>query len=337
MCRKYGLLKPAFTNNRLIVYDPKDHPVFFPSDPDEQVPDVSLDSESEDEESEEFKIIKINKFEQQLALDALNSWKKITRFELVPEHVETRSLYNPEAGPELEQGKIQMWIDIFPMGNFKTNTMPKPIDITLRKPKKFQLRIIIKRTRNVILDDTNPITGEKKSDIYIKAFLCDQEKVYQSTDVHYNSFNGSGEFNWRFVFDFEYLPAEKKIVFTQRQKFGLTLIESKSRPIINLHCYDADNFSSDDLLGTLELDMSKFIQGGNSSESCSLRMKNDLKWPKINLFKRKYCKGWWPFEALDGTLAGKLEAEFQILGDKEAEKNPAGRGHEPPQALEIPE
>ncbi|RMZ93702.1 fer-1 6 isoform X2, partial [Brachionus plicatilis] len=313
MCRKFSLLKPSFSNNKLIVYDPKDHPVFFPSDPDDQVPDLSQESDSDDDDNEEFKIIKINKHEQQLALDALNSWKKITKVDLIPEHVETRSLYNPEAGPELEQGKVQMWIDMFPMGNYKTSTVPKPVDITLRKPKKFQLRVVIKRTRNVILDDTNPITGEKKSDIYIKGFLCDQEKVYQSTDVHYNSFNGSGDFNWRFVFDFEYLPAEKKIVFSQRQKFGLSVIEGKSRPIVNLHCYDADNFSSDDLLGTLELDLSKFSQGAGSAEICSLKMKNDPKWPRINLFKRKFYKGWWPFEAIDGTLAGKLEAEFQIL------------------------
>lgn len=31
----------------------------------------------------------------------------------------------------------------------------------------------------------------------------------QETDVHYNSLTGEGNFNWRFVFPFHYLPAEK--------------------------------------------------------------------------------------------------------------------------------
>ncbi|CAF1070662.1 unnamed protein product [Brachionus calyciflorus] len=336
MCRKFGLPKPSFSNNRLIVYDLNGKAFPFP-DKNEEIAEYSQESESDDEENgDDIKEIKINKIEQQLALDALNNWQKITNLSLVAEHVETRSLYNPESGPELEQGKIQMWIDMFPINMYKYEQMPKPVDVTLRKPKKFQLRVVIKRTTNVILDDTNPLTGEKKSDIYVKAFLCDQEKDYQSTDVHYNSFNGVGEFNYRFIFDFEYLPAEKKIVTMQKQRFGFSLIESKKKPIINLHCYDADNFSADDLLGTLELDMSKFLQGATTGESCD-KMLSELKWPKINLFKKKYCKGWWPFLTNDGLLAGKLEAEFHVLSEKEVENSPAGKGHDPPQKLDKPE
>ena len=34
--------------------------------------------------------------------------------ELVPGHIETRALYNPDK-PGIEQGKIELWVDMFPM------------------------------------------------------------------------------------------------------------------------------------------------------------------------------------------------------------------------------
>ena len=32
----------------------------------------------------------------------------------MPEHIETRALYNPDK-PGIEQGKIELWVDMFPM------------------------------------------------------------------------------------------------------------------------------------------------------------------------------------------------------------------------------
>lgn len=46
------------------------------------------------------------------------------------------------------------------------------------------------------------------------------EEDKQKTDVHYRSLDGDGNFNWRFVFEFDYLPAEQ-----------LCLISKKVRPI----------------------------------------------------------------------------------------------------------
>lgn len=140
---------------------------------------------------------------------------------MVPEHIETRSLYNPH-NPDMEYGKIEMWIDMFP----KTGQIPKPVDISLRKPLKYQLRIVLNNVEDVTLDDVNPVTGERTSDIYVKGFLCNENLCTpQKTDIHYRSFSGTGNFNWRFVFDFEYLPSEEVIIFHQKTNLFSSRIE----------------------------------------------------------------------------------------------------------------
>lgn len=72
--------------------------------------------------------------EEHLALTVLRHWEEIPRVgcPLIPEHVETRPLLNPDK-PGIEQGRIEMWVDMFPMD------LPAPgpaIDISPRKPKR---------------------------------------------------------------------------------------------------------------------------------------------------------------------------------------------------------
>ncbi|XP_066141603.1 otoferlin-like isoform X2 [Euwallacea fornicatus] len=277
--------------------------------------------------------------EENMALAVLHRWHEVskTRGPLVPEHIETRSLYNPDK-PGIEQGKLEMWIDMFPMD------MPlpgPPIDISPRKPKGYELRVIIWNTEDVVLEDDAFFTGEKMSDIYIKGWLKGPEDC-QSTDIHYRSLTGEGNFNWRFIFPFDYLVAEQKIVISRKESiFSWDETECKIPARLELQVWDADHFSADDFLGAITLDLNRFPRGAKSSKLCSLSMlSSDESVPTANIFKQKRVKGWWPFyvkkDNEEMELTGKVEAEIHLLSKEEAEKAPSGLGRGEPDPLEKP-
>jgi len=64
------------------------------------------------------------------------------------------------------------------------------------------------------------------------------------------SLTGEGNFNWRFLFPFEYLRAEEKIVYRKKDSvLSMNDVEIKVPPNLTLQIWDADLISRDDFLG----------------------------------------------------------------------------------------
>ncbi|XP_022792926.1 myoferlin-like isoform X1 [Stylophora pistillata] len=261
---------------------------------------------------------------ERLALHILHT------FNMVPEHVETRSLYSP-VQPDIQQGKVQMWVDIFPKddGNCKP-----PVVIDQRKPVKNELRVIVWNTTDVLLEEES-ITGEKMSDIYVKAWI-DVQNEKQKTDVHYRSLDGDGNFNWRMVFPFDYLPIEKKLVVKKKEHFwSLDETEEKVDAKLKIQIWENDTFSSDDFIGQLELSLNELAKPCVDSDHCG-NPKNDpgLSGKTLDLFTVKSTRGWWacyqPDAENPADPTGKVEMTIELLAGWEAEAKPAGQGRDEP-------
>lgn len=61
------------------------------------------------------------------------------------------------------------------------------------------------------------------------SWMHGHEENKQKTDVHYRSLGGEGNFNWRFLYPFHYLPAEQLCTIDKKVRCDLGLVETKNK------------------------------------------------------------------------------------------------------------
>ncbi|CAD6184820.1 unnamed protein product [Caenorhabditis auriculariae] len=192
------------------------------------------------------------------------------QMDLVPEHVETRVLQASMSGAS-QCGKLKLFVDLFPLS---FGPVPPPLDISPRQPEKYQLRVAILNVSNAI--PVKRSFGDPVGDLYVKVFVNGMLKS-EKTDVHYRSLDGCGEFNWRILLNIDYNPWEKKVVAKTKTRFFRKAREDLVDPLIIIQLWDKNRFKKDKLLGEIELDLTRFMEGINEPEDIGIFAKKDRK------------------------------------------------------------
>ncbi|XP_062271498.1 fer-1-like protein 4 [Scomber scombrus] len=327
LCRRNGIPSPEYRTSEVKVLNK-----LFKIPLDAVPEDLLKKNQRTPEEEEEM--------EQHAALSVLQRWGEMNEFisgaiRLVPEHVEIRPLLNQDK-PGLPQGYLHMWVDMFPTDI----PAPPPVDIKPRLPIQYELRVTIWNTDEVYLDDVNPFTGTPSSDIYVKGWIKGLEDDKQETDVHFNSLTGEGNFNWRFVFRFDYLPTEKEVVYKKKESF-FSLEESEFRQpcVLTLQVWDYDRIAANDFLGSIELRLHDMVRPAKSAGKCSIQMAKDRAGPRISIFRSKKMKGWWPLTrpktAEDFEKEEKEKEEAKKKGKKKKKKTKDKRAKMKPEDIQY--
>nr|CAD7576107.1 unnamed protein product [Timema californicum] len=117
-----------------------------------------------------------------------------------------------------DQGRVELWVDMFP----DDDNFPPSVNITPRQPVKYELRVIVWNTQDVVLQEHDFLTGHRISDIFVKGF----------------------------VFPFSFLSTEGKIEYLKKDStFARDKTRYKLPCQLTLQAWDNDLISKDDYLG----------------------------------------------------------------------------------------
>jgi len=125
---------------------------------------------------------------------------------------------------------LRLWVEILKKSQ-ELEFPPEELSANLKE--KYELRIVIWRTRNV------PLVEGDKVKIRVKIRINEEGKDFDDeTDTHHNSKDGRGIFNWRFVYSF-YFPKKvntlKLMIYNYNALTSSELIGEKTLDMLSLY------------------------------------------------------------------------------------------------------
>jgi len=136
---------------------------------------------------------------------------------------EFRAVWNPSSS--CPQGQLELWVDILtPAEAAKT----PPIEIAPPSRQDFELRVVVWNVKDAIFRDTSRFMN----DIFVSGSLRGQKA--QTTDTHWRSEDGKGEFNWRMVWPISLPMKNPNLTMLLWDKDVLNPNDSVCESVINL-------------------------------------------------------------------------------------------------------
>ncbi|KAF8819861.1 ferlin family protein [Cardiosporidium cionae] len=199
--------------------------------------------------------------------------------------IELRSLKHE--GSTISHGTLRGWYEL--MSEYFAQQHP-PHTLSTSEPDDYELRVVIWRVKAVPLEDNSQIS------LFVRGIFQEEDgqEIIRETDTHYNSKDGTGIFNWRFIYPVK-IPTHNSILKIQIWNYALLF---SNEPI------GEANFD-------LHSDLLKARQRGAIYNI-----------PKIWL----NCT----HPGHKGRLCGAVEIEIYILSKKEADFLIVGQGREEP-------
>ncbi|CRG98468.1 ferlin, putative [Plasmodium relictum] len=186
----------------------------------------------------------------------------------------------------ISHGSLRCWFEIFTEEFAQLN----PVKILCsNEPDDYQLRLVIWKVSNAAMDNNSTIS------LFVRCIYTDDDtEDSRDTDTHYNSKDGKGTFNWRFVYNIK-IPTNATNIKVQIHNYAL--------------------LSSNEPIGEATLDLSAHFYRAR-------KKKGFYHIPRFWLS----CK----HPAHKNKIRGNVEIEGFILTKSEAEISPVGNGRDEP-------